>query len=60
MTATVLVRSQRYGEPQLQPVGPIRFGSSDLAGLGYQHVDGGIRVGRRIPDDVIAANEERH
>jgi putrescine oxidase len=50
----------RYGELQLQPVGPIRFGSSDLAGLGYQHVDGGIRVGRRIADDVIAANEERH
>jgi putrescine oxidase len=45
----------RYGELQLQPVGPIRFGSSDLAGLGYQHVDGGIRVGRRLADDVIAA-----
>ncbi len=52
----------RYGELQLQPVGPIRFGSSDLAGLGYQHVDGGIRVGRRLADDVIAAtlDEERH
>jgi putrescine oxidase len=36
-------------------VGPIRFGSSDLAGLGYQHVDGGIRVGRRLADDVVAA-----
>ena len=45
----------RYGELQLQPVGPIRFGSSDLAGLGYQHVDGGIRVGRRLADDVLAA-----
>jgi putrescine oxidase len=45
----------RYGELQLQPVGPIRFGSSDLAGLGYQHVDGGIRVGRRLADDVVAA-----
>jgi putrescine oxidase len=45
----------RYGELQLQPVGPIRFGSSDLAGRGYQHVDGGIRVGRRLADDVIAA-----
>ena len=46
----------RYGELQLQPVGPIRFGSSDLAGLGYQHVDGGIRVGRRIADDILAAS----
>ncbi|MFW3168911.1 FAD-dependent oxidoreductase [Geodermatophilus sp. CPCC 206100] len=45
----------RYGALQLQPVGPIRFGSSDLAGLGYQHVDGGIRVGRRLADDIIAA-----
>ena len=47
----------RYGELQLQPVGPIRFGTSDLAGLGYQHVDGGIRVGHRLADDVLAAEQ---
>jgi putrescine oxidase len=35
----------RYGPSQAQPVGPVWFGSSDLAGVGYQHVDGAIRVG---------------
>ena len=60
MTATVWSGGTRDGERQLQPVRPIRFGSSDLAGLGYQHVDGGIRVGRRLADDVFAVNEERH
>ncbi|MDH2445181.1 NAD(P)/FAD-dependent oxidoreductase [Amnibacterium sp. CER49] len=35
----------RYGADLRAPVGPIRFSSSDLAGHGYQHVDGAIRVG---------------
>ena len=47
----------RYGELQLEPVGPLRFGTSDLAGLGYQHVDGGIRVGHRLADDVLASEK---
>jgi putrescine oxidase len=45
----------RYGALQLEPVGPIRFGSSDLAGLGYQHVDGAIRVGDRLAEEIVAA-----
>lgn len=44
----------RYGALQLEPVGPIRFGSSDLAAHGFQHVDGAIRVGRRLADEIIA------
>lgn len=44
----------RYGADQLTPVGPIRFGSSDLAGLGYQHVDGAIRMGHRLGAEVIS------
>jgi len=44
----------RYGALQLQPVGPIRFGSSDLAALGYQHVDGAIRVGNRLAEEILA------
>jgi putrescine oxidase len=44
----------RYGADQNTPVGPIRFGSSDLAGLGYQHVDGAIRVGHRIGAEIAA------
>lgn len=44
----------RYGAMQLDPVGPIRFGSSDIAAEGYQHVDGALRVGRRLADEVLA------
>ncbi|RFA17143.1 putrescine oxidase [Subtercola boreus] len=47
----------RYGALQLEPVGPIRFGSSDVAALGYQHVDGAIRVGRRLAAEIIAERE---
>lgn len=43
----------RYGALQLQPVGALRFGSSDLAAEGYQHVDGAIRVGRRLAAEVV-------
>jgi putrescine oxidase len=45
----------RYGAMQLEPVGPIRFGSSDLAAEGYQHVDGAIRVGKRLAAETIAS-----
>lgn len=34
----------RYGHLLRAPVGPISFASSDVAGLGFQHVDGAIRV----------------
>ncbi|PPH42471.1 putrescine oxidase [Rathayibacter sp. AY1C9] len=43
----------RYGALQLEPVGPLRFGTSDLAAEGYQHVDGAIRVGRRLAQEII-------
>lgn len=43
----------RYGALQLEPVGPLRFGSSDLAAEGYQHVDGAIRVGTRLAQEII-------
>jgi putrescine oxidase len=46
----------RYGAMQLQPVGALRFGSSDLAAEGYQHVDGAIRVGRRLAAEVLDAS----
>jgi len=38
----------RYGSVLREPVGPIEFGSSDVAGLGFQHVDGAIRVGSEL------------
>lgn len=49
----------RYGALQLEPVGPIRFGSSDVAAHGYQHVDGGIRVGWRVADEILEQHRTR-
>ncbi|MDQ3157166.1 MAG: FAD-dependent oxidoreductase [Actinomycetota bacterium] len=43
----------RYGPTLREPVGPIWFSSSDLAGEGYQHVDGAIRVGHETATAVI-------
>jgi putrescine oxidase len=38
----------RYGKHLRQDVGPISFASSDIAGLGFQHVDGAIRMGEAL------------
>jgi Monoamine oxidase len=43
----------RYGADLRQPVGPIHFSCSDLAGKGYQHVDGAIRMGRLTAAAII-------
>jgi len=45
----------RYGADLRTPVGPIHFSCSDLAGKGYQHVDGAIRVGRETAAAIVAA-----
>ncbi|ROS77779.1 putrescine oxidase [Curtobacterium sp. PhB130] len=45
----------RYGADQRAAVGPIRFASSDLAGAGYQHVDGAVRIGREVASEILAA-----
>jgi putrescine oxidase len=45
----------RFGADAQLPVGPLHFASSDLAGHGYQHVDGAIRMGRRVAEAVLAA-----
>ncbi len=45
----------RYGHVLHEPVGPIEFGSSDIAGLGFQHVDGAVRVGTRLAERILAA-----
>ncbi|WP_147105344.1 flavin monoamine oxidase family protein [Nesterenkonia populi] len=42
----------RYGPDQLTPVGPIHWACSDLAAEGYQHVDGALRQGRRVAEEV--------
>lgn len=43
----------RYGKHLREDVGPLSFGSSDIAGLGFQHVDGAIRVGRMLAEGVL-------
>jgi putrescine oxidase len=43
----------RYGEDLRAPIGPIRFACSDLAGKGYQHVDGAIRMGRLVAEQIL-------
>lgn len=44
----------RYGTYLREPVGPLRFGSSDVAGLGYHHVDGAIRMGTLLAEQILA------
>ncbi|KAB1644830.1 flavin monoamine oxidase family protein [Gulosibacter chungangensis] len=49
----------RWGATQNLPVGPIYFASSDIQGIGYQHVDGAVRIGgdtaKRILDGEAAS-----
>ncbi|HEV7183295.1 MAG TPA: NAD(P)/FAD-dependent oxidoreductase [Leifsonia sp.] len=45
----------RYGSDLRVPVGPLYFSCSDMAGKGYQHVDGAIRVGRQTAAAIVAA-----
>lgn len=47
----------RYGNTLREPVGRVWFSSSDLAGEGFQHVDGAIRVGHDVAV-AIAENAE--
>ncbi|MFT3797150.1 flavin monoamine oxidase family protein [Microbacterium sp.] len=44
----------RYGADLRTPVGPIHFACSDMAGAGYQHVDGAIRMGRLAAEQIVA------
>lgn len=44
----------RFGPGQTDAVGPLHFASSDLAGAGYQHVDGAVRMGRRTAARIAA------
>ncbi len=43
----------RYGADLRTAVGPIHFACSDMAGLGYQHVDGAIRMGRHAAQEIL-------
>ena len=43
----------RFGPRLREPAGPIQIGSSDVAGLGFQHVDGALRVGAEMAQNII-------
>ncbi|MRJ78288.1 FAD-dependent oxidoreductase [Aeromicrobium sp. SMF47] len=43
----------RFGPRLREPAGPIQIGSSDVAGLGFQHVDGALRVGAELAQHII-------
>ncbi|WP_309130274.1 NAD(P)/FAD-dependent oxidoreductase [Brevibacterium sp.] len=43
----------RWGRYQNDPVGPLHFASSDIASLGYQHVDGAVRIGRDTAAKIL-------
>ncbi|MBN9157866.1 NAD(P)/FAD-dependent oxidoreductase [Microbacterium sp.] len=46
----------RYGKDLRSAVGPIHFACSDMAGAGYQHVDGAIRMGRLAAAQILEAD----
>ncbi|WP_165550052.1 hypothetical protein [Kribbella speibonae] len=43
----------RYSSQITESVGPLVFGTSDPPGLGFQHVDGAIRVGRDLAGRLL-------
>lgn len=45
----------RFGADLRTPTGRLHRASSDLAGHGDQHVDGAIRMGRRVAAEVLGA-----
>lgn len=42
----------RWGQYQHDPVGPIHWACSDIAGEGYQHVDGAVRMGQQVAQQL--------
>ncbi|MEU6103331.1 flavin monoamine oxidase family protein [Streptomyces flaveolus] len=49
----------RYGRHQTTPVGPLHWACADIAGLGYIHVDGAVRQGRRAAAEIREALARR-
>lgn len=42
----------RWGKYNNDPVGRLYFACADIAGHGYQHVDGAVRMGHRVADQI--------
>lgn len=47
----------RYGADLRSPVDRIHFACSDMAGAGYQHVDGAIRMGRLAAQQILEQHQ---
>lgn len=47
----------RYRDGLREQVGPVWFASSDIAGRGFQHVDGGIRTGELVASRIRAGEQ---
>jgi putrescine oxidase len=43
----------RFGAALRAPMGSVRFGSSDIAAEGYQHVDGALRIGHEVAAEIV-------
>ena len=48
----------RFGPLTREGVGPMLFASSDVAGLGFQHVDGGIRMGEAVARRILDSPQQ--
>lgn len=44
----------RWGHLQNMPTGPIYYACSDIAGEGYQHVDGAVRMGEAVALEIAS------
>ena len=42
----------RWGRHNTTPIGRLYFACSDIAGEGYQHVDGAVRMGHKVADTI--------
>lgn len=49
----------RFGPHQHEPVDRIHFACSDIAGEGFQHVDGAIRMGRKTAEHLASLLQEK-
>lgn len=43
----------RWGHLQNRPAGPIHYACSDIAAVGYQHVDGAVRMGEAAAKAIV-------
>ncbi|MEO7663770.1 MAG: NAD(P)/FAD-dependent oxidoreductase [Candidatus Limnocylindrales bacterium] len=44
----------KHWEAARRPIGPLRFASTDIAGVGHIHMDGAVRMGRAAAASVLA------